>query len=169
VDKEHSSTEAGCAEGNQAVRLSSIQKACLRFCIALLDQRITCREYDSPLVCAQYPPILSAMIKVARFMVGQQGLELSDLELPGLELADPIEDSSDKLDSAYKRDPSRQLQHPKGCLQLVQQMMDKFMVRGSHGPMQWMLDLRTYGLSPYEHPQLCPRGPWLSDADWLQP
>ena len=24
--------------------------------------------------------------------------------------------------------------------------MDKFMVRGSHGPMQWMLDLRTYGL-----------------------
>ena len=25
-------------------------------------------------------------------------------------------------------------------------MMDRFMVRGSHGPMQWMLDLRTYGL-----------------------
>ncbi|KAF2818597.1 hypothetical protein CC86DRAFT_413725 [Ophiobolus disseminans] len=22
--------------------------------------------------------------------------------------------------------------------------------------------------SPYEHPQLCPRGPWLSDPDWLQ-
>jgi hypothetical protein len=34
----------------------------------------------------------------------------------------------------------------KGCLQFVQDMMDKFMVRGSHGPMQWMLDLRTYGL-----------------------
>ena len=25
-------------------------------------------------------------------------------------------------------------------------MMDRFMVRGSHSPMQWMLDLRTYGL-----------------------
>jgi hypothetical protein len=25
-------------------------------------------------------------------------------------------------------------------------MMDRFMVRGSHGLMQWMLDLRTYGL-----------------------
>jgi hypothetical protein len=25
-------------------------------------------------------------------------------------------------------------------------MMDRFMVRGSHGPMQWMLALRTYGL-----------------------
>lgn len=24
--------------------------------------------------------------------------------------------------------------------------MDRFMVRGSHGPMQWILDLRTYGL-----------------------
>jgi hypothetical protein len=27
----------------------------------------------------QYPPILSAMIKVARFIVVQQGLELADL------------------------------------------------------------------------------------------
>jgi hypothetical protein len=25
-------------------------------------------------------------------------------------------------------------------------MMDQFMVRGSHGLMQWMLDLQTYGL-----------------------
>jgi hypothetical protein len=151
ADEEQGSTEAGRAEDNQAVRLSRIQKACLRFCIALLDQRITRREYDSPLVCAlavlgvkeegwkgaeQYPPILSAMIKVARFMVVQQGLELADL----------IDESGDELedDSAYESNPSRQ--RPKGCLQLVQRMMDKFMVRGSHGPMQWMLDLRTYGL-----------------------
>jgi hypothetical protein len=143
--------EQGRAKGNQAVKLSSIQKACLRFCIALLNDRITSREYDSPLVCAlavlgvkedgwkgpeQYPPILSAMIKIARFMVVQQGLELADL----------IDKSSDELedDSVYESDPSRQ--RPKGCLQLVKQMMDRFMVRGSHGPMQWMLDLRTYGL-----------------------
>jgi hypothetical protein len=66
------------------------------------------------------------MIKGAQFMVVQQGLEL----------ADPIDESSDKLeeDSAYKSHPSRQ--RPKGCLQLVQQMMDRFMVRSSHGPMQ---------------------------------
>jgi hypothetical protein len=148
---EQGTTKAGCAEGNQAIGLSRIQKACLGFCIALMDQRIMRREYDSPLVCAlavlgvkeegwkgaeQYPPILSAMIKVARFMVVQQGSEL----------ADPIDESSDELeeDSAYESHPSRQ--RPKGCLQLVQQMMDRFMVRGSHGPMQWMLDLRTYGL-----------------------
>ncbi|KAF2827743.1 hypothetical protein CC86DRAFT_444934 [Ophiobolus disseminans] len=72
-------------------KLSRIQKACLEFCIALLNHRITRQEYDSPLVCAlavlgvkeegwkgpeQYPPILSAIIKTARFMVEHQGLEL---------------------------------------------------------------------------------------------
>jgi hypothetical protein len=82
--------------------------------------------HDSPLVCAlavldvkeegwkgaeQYLPILSAIIKVAWFMVVQQGLELADL----------IDESSDELndDSAYESDPSKQ-QRPKGCLQLVQ-------------------------------------------------
>jgi hypothetical protein len=81
----------------------------------------------------QYPPILSAVIKIARFMLVQQGLELS-----GAELADS-QDGSDKFDddSAYDSAPS--LRRPKGCLQLVKQIMDRFMVRGSHGPMQWML------------------------------
>jgi hypothetical protein len=56
----------------------------LEFCIALLSQTVTRKEYDSLLVCAlamlgvkedrwkgaeQYPPVLSAVIKVAQFMV----------------------------------------------------------------------------------------------------
>ncbi|CAG5136910.1 uncharacterized protein ALTATR162_LOCUS4 [Alternaria atra] len=135
----------------EPTKLSRLQKACLAFCIALLNQSITRKEYDSPLVCAlavlgvkedgwkgaeQYPPVLSAVIKVARFMVVQQALELSG----------PL-DEDELDDSAYESDSSgpRQRQ-PKGCLQFVQEMMDRFMVRGSHGPMQWMLDLRTYGL-----------------------
>jgi hypothetical protein len=140
-------------------KLTRLQKACLEFCIALLDHRITRREYDSPLVCAlavlgvkedgwkgpeQYPPILSAVIKVARFMLVQQGLELSGLEDDS---DDNIDDDFD--DSAYEsaHESAHRLQRrPKGCLQFVQEMMDRFMVRGSHGPMQWMLDLRTYGL-----------------------
>jgi hypothetical protein len=129
--------------------LSSIQKACLEFCIALLSQSITRKEYDSPLVCAlavlgvkedgwkgaeQYPPILSAVIKVARFMVVQQALELSG----------PLDEDDD---SAYEgNDSSPPRRRPKGCLQIVQEMVDQFMVRGSHSPTQWMLDLRTYGL-----------------------
>ncbi|KAI0568053.1 hypothetical protein Alg215_12389, partial [Pyrenophora tritici-repentis] len=65
-------------------------------------------------------------------------------------MSGPEEDSGDETDddlddSAYESGPS-QRRRPKGCLQLVQKMMDRFMVRGSHSPMQWMLDLRTYGL-----------------------
>ncbi|KAJ8106608.1 hypothetical protein OPT61_g9423 [Boeremia exigua] len=135
-------------------KLSSIQRACLEFCIALMSQKITCREYDSALVCAlavlgvkedswkgaeQYPPVLSAVIKVARFMVVQQALELS-----GPSNDDEMDDFDS--DSAYESDSSPPGQQRKGCLQFVQEMMDQFMVRGSHSPMQWMLDLRTYGL-----------------------
>jgi RecQ family ATP-dependent DNA helicase len=146
--------EDRAAEGiSEPETLSSIQKACLEFCIALLSQSITRKEYDSPLVCAlavlgvkedgwkgaeQYPPILSAVIKVARFMVVQQALELSG----------PLDEDEFDSDSAYESDDSSNppRRQRKGCLQFVQEMMDRFMVRGSHGPMQWMLDLRTYGL-----------------------
>lgn len=63
----------------------------MRFCIALLSQRSIRKKYNSPLVCALavlgvkedewkgvelYPLILSAVIKVARFVVVQQALEL---------------------------------------------------------------------------------------------
>jgi hypothetical protein len=155
------------AEGiTEPKTLSGIQKACLTFCIALLRQSITRKEYDSPMVCAlavlgvkedgwkgpeQYPPILSAVIKVARFMVVQQGLELSG----------PLDDDDSDSDSAYESDSSRRpRRRPKGCLQLVKKMMDRFMVRGSHSPMQWMLDLRTYGLKI--HYNTTPRG----HVDW---
>ncbi|KAK4944533.1 hypothetical protein LTR66_014488 [Elasticomyces elasticus] len=137
----------------EAERLTKIQKACLHFCIELLDQFVTRREYDSALVCAlavlgvkqdgwkgpeQYPPVLSAMIKVARFMVVQQALELSE----------PFEEDKFGGDDAYESDGSANASRPgkRGCSQFVARMMDRFMVRGSHGPMQWMLDLRTYGL-----------------------
>jgi RecQ family ATP-dependent DNA helicase len=144
--------QAEGAERSKPEKLSRIQKACLEFCIALLNQSITRKEYDSPLVCAlavlgvkedgwkgaeQYPPILSAVIKVARFMVVQQALELSE----------PFDEDEFDDDSAYESDSGRPpRRRPRGCLQFVKEMMDKFMVRGSHGPMQWMLDLRTYGL-----------------------
>jgi hypothetical protein len=59
----------------------------------------------------EYPPILSAMVKVSRFLVIQQGLELEAMEEPaGNEFV--------------------------GCLRWVQRMMDQFMIRDSHGAMQ---------------------------------
>jgi hypothetical protein len=143
TDEATAAPEQGTASARPE-KLPRLQKACLTFCIALLDHRITRREYNSPLVCAlavlgvkkdgwkgpeQYPPILSAVIKTARFMVVQQGLELS-----GVDLADPqgsSKETDDFSDSTYDSKPSPR--RPKGCLQLVQQMMDQFMVRGSLG------------------------------------
>ncbi|KAG9382315.1 DUF3505 domain containing protein [Pyrenophora tritici-repentis] len=106
------------------------------FCIALLNHRITRREYDSPLVCA-----------LAVLGVKEDGWK--GRAVPADIIGGPEEDSGDETDddlddSAYESGPS-QRRRPKG-LQLVQKMMDRFMVRGSHSPMQWMLDLRTYGL-----------------------
>jgi hypothetical protein len=69
---------------------------------------------------------LSAVIKVAWFIVVQQALELSKL----------LDDTLDK-DSAYKSDSGRQPYYqPKKYLQFVQEIIDKFIVQGSHSPMQ---------------------------------
>src|SRR6186713_1535079 len=123
-------------EEEEDKKLSPAQKSCLRFCIKLLDHQVTRTEYSSPLVCAlavlgvkpvgwkgsdYYPPILSAMIKTSQFMVIQQALE-------------------------WDREDEESGRKEIGCIAYVQRMMNKFMVRGTHGPMQWMLDLRTYGL-----------------------
>jgi hypothetical protein len=157
-------------------KLTRLQKVCLDFCIALLDHQITHREYDSPLVCAlavlgvkedgwkgveQYPPILSAMIKIVRFMVVQKGLELAGPK----EAKDTDNNSNDFNSSTYKSEPSPR--RPKGCLQFVQQMMDRFMVRGSHGPMQWMLDLRTYGLKIHYNTTSLGHVQWMGQDELL--
>ncbi len=52
--------------------------------------------------------------------------------------------SQDSHSSSFSVEEARIVQP--GCLEYVTKMMDRFMVRGSHSPMQWMLDLRTYGL-----------------------
>jgi RecQ family ATP-dependent DNA helicase len=142
------------SQDSQDPELSMIQKACLNFCSSLLNDHITRKEYDSPLVCAlavlgvkvngwmdasNYPPILSAMIKVSRFMVIQQGLEMSRQDFGRSK-----PDSEDSQSSSSSQEVDEFI--GQGCLKCVVKMMDRFMVRGSHGPMQWMLDLRTYGL-----------------------
>ncbi|KAL4755801.1 uncharacterized protein BDW70DRAFT_145904, partial [Aspergillus foveolatus] len=75
----------------QSFLMSLIETACLEFCIELLNQKIRVHEYESPLVCAMavlgwgrnawrdpdtYTPILSRVLKVARFMVVQKALWL---------------------------------------------------------------------------------------------
>ncbi|OGE47605.1 hypothetical protein PENARI_c040G09324 [Penicillium arizonense] len=71
--------------------LAPIDLACLNFCIELLNHRIKVEDYESALICAtavlgrgesgwrtaeSYPPILSKLIKIARFMVVHKALKL---------------------------------------------------------------------------------------------
>jgi len=79
------------------------------------------------------------MIKISRFMVIQQGLKMSQQEI---DRSRPGSRDSQSSSSSQEAD---QVIVPE-CLECVIKMMNQFMVRGSHGFMQWMLDLRTYGL-----------------------
>ena len=71
--------------------MSELEQACLAFCIELLNQIYYTQKYKSALICAMavldrgefdwcdpesYSPILSRMIKIARFMIVQQALWL---------------------------------------------------------------------------------------------
>ena len=113
--------------------------------MSLLDEWITQSEYHSVMICAlavlgvkkdgwlgvdQYPSILSAIIKISRFMVIQFALEIAGSA------------ETDSSSDDYQRSEYAQPQ----CLELVTAAMDQFIIRGSHSPMQWMLDLRTYGM-----------------------
>lgn len=152
------------------------------FYIELLNQRITQREYDSALVCALavqgvtptgwrepglYTAILSAIIKVGRFMVVQKALEMGapeeDGEFSNGGSAWDFEDSAYGSDADSSRSSSRDSRDSRdsrgsrgssgrnkrsrmSCLELIKQIADSFMVQGSHSPIQWILDLRTYGM-----------------------
>ncbi|KAL5042126.1 hypothetical protein BDW71DRAFT_155206 [Aspergillus fruticulosus] len=76
--------------------MTPMETACLEFCIELLNQKIKVHEYEIPLVCAMavlgqgerawhdftsYPPIISRVLKVARFMVVQKALWLDPQHL----------------------------------------------------------------------------------------
>ncbi|KAL2834171.1 hypothetical protein BJY01DRAFT_253123, partial [Aspergillus pseudoustus] len=89
--EDEAEAEAEAEAEVEAWRMATIEQACLEFCIELLNQCHRTQEYESALVCAMamqgwgeagwrdpdsYPPILSRVIKVARFMVVQKALWL---------------------------------------------------------------------------------------------
>ncbi|CBF82248.1 predicted protein [Aspergillus nidulans FGSC A4] len=172
--------------------MTPLETTCLEFCIELLNQKIKVHEYESPLVCAMavlgrgeqgwrdtdsYPPIISRVLKVARFLVVQKALwldpehweiirmwvaaseqgawagEAADQELGWLMedegyASAPSPPSSNETPSsppqgrAITRMPRSQLLFQAG----VDWMVQKFMVRGQHGPVEVLLDWRTFGL-----------------------
>ena len=138
-------------------KMRGLKKACLEFCIRLLDQKAQQNEYECALVYAsavlgaksdgwkgvsEYPPILSALIKVARFMIVQYTFQLSKRVTSSSE-------SSGSSNGEEEREARRRREKKSDSLDLLTRMMNKFMVRGSHGPMEWFLDTRTYGMSEH--------------------
>jgi hypothetical protein len=122
---------------------------------------------------SSYPPILSRVLKVARFMVVQKALWLdphareiirmwTGHRQPGSSgspVAWPLTSADEQLVDIHPADPptGSPSKSPPGSGLLpglggklfhdhVQQMVRSFMVRGTHGPMQTLLDWRTYGL-----------------------
>ncbi|KAH1479888.1 hypothetical protein KXX06_005291, partial [Aspergillus fumigatus] len=181
--------------------MTAIQKACLEFCIELLNQRHRSHEYESALVCAMavlgqgetswrdpesYPPILSRVIKVARFMVVQKALWMDPNPWQIIQtwvrkdqsaewVLASADDQLGEIDEGYGSDDPPSTPGPPSsppssihsddplpavniCLsrrpfqEQVTWMMHQFMIRGTHGPMETLLDWRTYGLKVhYNH------------------
>lgn len=171
------------------------------FCIELLNQRIQVEDYECALICAlavlgcgdsgwrdaeSYPPILSKIVKISRFMLIHKAMRLDPTACEMMQrlqdhrmagdwvVESPMDDPeyvySGSQDDRYASDgvhpPNHENyenhdNHEAEVLQFTQiqrrrprrsfrqwlaSMVDTFMVRGTHGPMQWILDLRTYGL-----------------------
>ncbi|CAG8195842.1 unnamed protein product [Penicillium olsonii] len=136
--------------------LPPLPQACLDFCVSLLLQNAAADEYECTLVDAlavlglgasgwltidSYPPILSSVIKIARFMIVQKALQL---HVPAAtpredEPAASLEDIIRQADREPELTPIRQIQH----------LVQRYLIRGTSSPMQWMIDLRTYGRSAF--------------------
>ena len=152
------------------VRDERIMAAYLDFCLSLLAQRMQQNEYGMAMVCALavlgvdikgwkslsiYPLILLAIIKGVRFMVATKATILArDRELVRDEEEEELlVENSYNLGLAQSTIITSRHNTPnnnkKTYIKLVTSIIDAFMVRGTQGPIQWMLNLRTYGLKIY--------------------
>ena len=116
------------------IQLSILQMACLCFCISLLDDKVRTNEHDVPLIAAlavlgiegdgwkdtnQYPSLLSAVIKTSRYLVVRHAVEQA-------------EEGKNQEDGTI--------------LDFTARTVERGMIRGTFSPMEWMLDLRSYGM-----------------------
>ena len=142
----------------------TVQLAALDFCIELLNQTMQQHETEMALVCALavlgvsptrkgfrdeevFPSILSSIIKIAHFMVVWKAEQVTgnicEEEWAAMESPCTFDDSGYESDRSQRRKRRRAT---RSSFQWVKKMMDAFMVRGTASPMQWMLDLRAYGM-----------------------
>lgn len=142
----------------------AISAAALTFCVELLNQSMHSRETEMALVCAlavvglkpngqgfhdemTFPSILSAIIKLAHFMVVRQAHELGQDVRPEEWAVNcsPCEFDNSSQHGETAAPPRRR--GGRSSFEWVKKMHEAFMVRGTASPMHWMLDLRGYGLT----------------------
>ena len=146
----------------------------------LLNQRTRVEDYECALICAlavqgrgeagwrdadSYPPILSRIIKIARFMIVHKAMRLDpqagemikilrEHRMAGTWEGESAMDEPGYISAGSGSPPPSQTtliqfsqsRPGRSFRDWVVLMVDKFMVRGTDSPMQWILDLRTYGL-----------------------
>ncbi|KAJ5863522.1 uncharacterized protein N7529_001349 [Penicillium soppii] len=245
---DQSSVHSGSDSEDQQVQITSespfqltpLDSACLDFCIELLNHRTKVEDYESALICASavlgrgeagwgtaqsYPPILSKVIKIARFMVVHKALKLDptaekmihqlathqmagewDTESPldspdftfltqttddwfynddgGLDQGAPqsshfvqfsqghsqgqSESNSQSESYAHTQGYNPPRHHSQRSFrEWVTEMVSQFMVRGTNSPMQWLLDLRTYGLKIHYNSTATGHVGWMNQDQLL--
>ena len=210
-------------------KLTPIASACLDFCIELLNHRTKVEDYESALICAMavlgrgeagwrtaesYPPILSKVIKIARFMVVHKALKLDPIAVKMLdqltehqmagewETESPLDSpdftfltppTSDDEFYNFETEPVQpanfetspvqpptatqssqfiqftqvQRKTPRSFREWVAEMVSEFMVRGTNSPIQWLLDLRTYGLKIHYNSTTTGHVGWMNQDQLL--
>jgi len=138
-------------------RLNRVEQALLDFIISLLDHSSQQDEYELPLVNAlavlglepkgfrgpeTYTSILSSILKLSRFFVLKFAFkdDILDITSSG--------ESSDESDDIIGPEnpfpgPEPDISKP---LSRLKTLVDRFLIRGTHTPINWLLDLRSYGI-----------------------
>ncbi|KAJ5162549.1 hypothetical protein N7492_007941 [Penicillium capsulatum] len=143
--------------------LRPIEIALLEFCIDLLRQKIRNDEYGLLHKALRLDP---QSLEIRRSFAGQNGRrwfpgDMVELDNEYIYEADEGYDSTPPSPTPMASSPpassqmlgrftQEQRRHPQRTFpEWVKYMVDTFMVRGTNGPVQWLLDLRTYGMKVF--------------------
>ncbi|KAL8739578.1 MAG: hypothetical protein Q9190_007634, partial [Brigantiaea leucoxantha] len=138
------------------LRLTDLEKSILDFSISLLDQKASNDEYELPLVNSlaflgltetgfrsfdTYPSILSSILQIGRFLVLRYAYQpyFDRLEKSGNRNRSRSSSSSSDFESFEDNDS-------KNSINRLKTLVDRFLINGSGSPIDWILNLRNYGL-----------------------
>ena len=128
----------------------------LDFCLSLLDEQIKGHENNSSFLIGlallgvkengwhgvdSFPSKLSSILKISRFLIIRHAYESLAISYTRTENSSENSSESD-LDSPDISGSN--LEHKP--LDRLTNLVNRFMIKGTHSPIHWILDLRAYGL-----------------------